>query len=156
MESFSRILFPVDLSASSPKVAPFVSMMVRRFDAELHLVFVARELSHFRGINVPFPVIANLEEALVKGAEGGLEKFRDKYFPSLSNVFVSVLSGDIAEKIVAYACEKEADLIIMGTHGRKGLERIVLGSVAERVVKAAPMPVLVINPHKVKQENKGL
>lgn len=156
MEAFSRILFPVDLSPSSPRLAPYVSLMARRFDAEVHLVFVARELSHFRGINVPFPVIANLEEALQKGAETGLEKFREKYFPGVAQVHVATLSGDIPESLVKYACEKEVDLIIMGTHGRKGLERILLGSVAERVVKSAPMPVMVINPHKVKVEPNPL
>lgn len=156
VEAFKKIMFPVDLSPASPRLAPYVALMARRFDAELHLVFVARELSHFRGINVPFPVIANLEEALAKGAETGLEKFRDKHFPGPAKVSVAVLSGDISESLVGYACENHVDLIIMGTHGRKGLERILLGSVAERVLKAAPMPVMVINPHKAGRESKDL
>ena len=51
------------------------------------------------------------------------------------------------DSIVAYAKEKEADLIIIGTHGRKGIEKIMLGSVAERVIKHAPCPTLIYNPH---------
>lgn len=148
MNTFSKILFPVDLSPSSPRVVPVVKLMARRFDAELHMVFVAREFSHFRGMNVPFPTIANLEEALIAGAQAGLEKFRDKHFPDFAKVHLAVLSGDIPESLAAYARENEVDLIIMGTHGRKGIERVLMGSVAERLLKIASMPVLLINPHK--------
>jgi len=51
--------------------------------------------------------------------------------------------------IIDYAQTEKIDLIIMGTHGRKGLDRTFFGSVAENVVKNAPMPVMVINPYKV-------
>ncbi len=60
-----------------------------------------------------------------------------------------VVSGDPAEEIMRYAETEGVDLIVMGTHGRKGLERIIFGSVAEQVVKNAPVPVLVVNPYKL-------
>jgi nucleotide-binding universal stress UspA family protein len=55
--------------------------------------------------------------------------------------------GDAAEEILKYVRSEGIDLIIMGTHGRKGLEKIVFGSVAERVVQKSPVPVLTINPY---------
>jgi nucleotide-binding universal stress UspA family protein len=58
-----------------------------------------------------------------------------------------VFMGDVGEKIVEYANEVEADLIIMGTHGYKGLEKIMFGSVADKVVRAAACPVMTINPY---------
>jgi nucleotide-binding universal stress UspA family protein len=61
-----------------------------------------------------------------------------------------VLRGDIADEIVKTAAEKNVDLIVMGTHGRKGLEKVLLGSVAERVIKNAPCPVMTVNPYRVK------
>ncbi len=60
-----------------------------------------------------------------------------------------ILIGDAASEIIRYAQEEKIDLIIMGTHGRKGLEKALFGSVAEKVVKNSPVPVLTINPYKV-------
>jgi nucleotide-binding universal stress UspA family protein len=58
-----------------------------------------------------------------------------------------VFMGDVGEKIVEYANEIEADLIVMGTHGYKGLEKIMFGSVADKVVRSAACPVMTINPY---------
>jgi nucleotide-binding universal stress UspA family protein len=60
-----------------------------------------------------------------------------------------VLSGDPATEIVRHAREEHCDLIVMGTHGRTGLPRLVLGSVAERVARRSPCPVLVVHNHGV-------
>ena len=59
-----------------------------------------------------------------------------------------VVLGDPAEEILNYAQAEGIDLIIIGTHGRKGLERIIFGSVAERVLKKSPVPVLTVNPYR--------
>ena len=58
--------------------------------------------------------------------------------------------GDPVDEIVQIAGAKKSDLIIIGTHGTKGLEKILLGSVAERVLKRADCPVLIMNPFKMK------
>jgi nucleotide-binding universal stress UspA family protein len=56
--------------------------------------------------------------------------------------------GDAAQEVLNYIQSEGIDLVIMGTHGRKGLEHIIFGSVAERVVKHSPVPVLTVNPYK--------
>jgi len=59
---------------------------------------------------------------------------------------VKVVAGDPSEEILRYIQEEGIDLVVMGTHGRKGLDKVIFGSVAERVVKSAPVPVMVVNP----------
>jgi len=66
----------------------------------------------------------------------------------VSSVTGKVLTGDVAEEILTFAAKKKVELIVMGTHGYKGLERIMFGSVADKVVKTACCPVMTINPYR--------
>jgi len=59
-----------------------------------------------------------------------------------------VVAGDASTEIINYIQNHRIDLGIMGTHGRKGMDKIIFGSVAERVLKASPVPVMVVNPYK--------
>ena len=81
-----------------------------------------------------------------KHAEKKLQEFVGEHFRTDSPK-MQVLLGDPAEEILKYAQSEGIDLIIIGTHGRKGLEHIIFGSVAERVVKKSPVPVLTVNPY---------
>jgi nucleotide-binding universal stress UspA family protein len=79
-----------------------------------------------------------------------MEEFLENYFKEYPKCKGRVLVGDIGEEILHYIQSAGIDLVMIGTHGRKGIERIVFGSVADRVVKSSSVPVLTINPHKVK------
>jgi nucleotide-binding universal stress UspA family protein len=147
MEYFKKILFPVDLSEVSPKLVPYVKEMAATFGAEVHLLFVARILQHFTSIYVPHPSVNKFESEVVEGAEKKLQEFVDEQFES-DSCTARVVLGDPAEEILNYAQAEGIDLIIIGTHGRKGLERIIFGSVAERVLKKSPVPVLTVNPYR--------
>jgi len=81
-----------------------------------------------------------------------LEEFAREHFRGHPRCTPRVLLGDIAEEILNYAESEKMDLIIIGTHGRKGLERVYFGSIAERVIKMSPTPVLSINPYRVKAQ----
>ena len=146
MKIFKKILFPVDLSEVSPKIVPYVKDMALWFNAEVHLLFVARILQHFTSIYVPHPSIVNFQGEITRGAEKRLQEFVKEHFENGSCTALVVL-GDPAEEILSYAETEGIDLIIMGTHGRKGIERIFFGSVAERVVKKSQVPVLTVNPY---------
>jgi nucleotide-binding universal stress UspA family protein len=148
MKAFRKILFPVDLSETSPHIGAYVRLMARQFEAEIHLLFVARVFGYFSGIYVPHPSIDTFESEIVDGAGKRLKEFQSEFFGDFQNVITAVVAGDAAEEILAYIDTHGIDLLIMGTHGRKGLEKVLFGSVAERVVKTAPVPVLVINPYK--------
>ncbi len=69
-------------------------------------------------------------------------------------VHASYLAGDPAEQIVRFARKTGFDLLVVGTHGRTGVQRLVLGSVAERIVRQAPCPVLVVRPREVAEEEE--
>jgi nucleotide-binding universal stress UspA family protein len=146
MHHFKKILFPVDLSEASPKIVPYVREMAAKFDAEVHLIFVARILQHFTSIYVPHPSVNSFEAEIVKGAEKKLQEFTEEYFKDVPGK-ARVVLGDAAEETLNYVRSEGIDLIVMGTHGRKGLEHVFFGSVAERVVKKSPVPVLTVNPH---------
>ena len=149
MKQFSKILFPVDISDTSPNIALWVIMMAEKFDTEIHLLFVARELGQYASFSVVPGAIEQFEAKLVKGAETKIEEFAEVHLKGYPNVRTRVALGNPALKILDYISDEEIDLVIMGTHGRKGLDRIFFGSVADRVVKMSPVPVLTINPYRI-------
>ena len=150
MKEINKVLFPVDLSEVSPKVSPWVLTIAKRFNAEIHLLFVARRLEYLSSIYVTQVSIENFEGELVTGAEKGIEEFAQTYLKEYSAYKTKVVLGDAAEEILSYINSERIDLVVIGTHGRKGLERIFFGSVAERVIKQSPVPVLSVNPYGVR------
>ena len=148
MKEFKNILFPVDLSDTNEKVGPYVRAMSDKFDANIHLLFVARIFEYFAGMYVPSASITSMQKSIIDGAEVKLSEFEEQHFSNHRVTKASVLPGDASEEIINYIEPNQIDLIIMGTHGRKGLDKVLFGSVAERVVKTAPVPVMVINPYK--------
>ncbi|MBU2621422.1 MAG: universal stress protein [Proteobacteria bacterium] len=147
---FKKILFPVDLSETSPKIVPFVSSMAEKYDSKLHILFVARAFQYFTSIYVPHPSINKFEDEIAEGARKSLRDFTKKYFKDPESIMTAVVKGDAAEQIINYIEEQGIDLLIMGTHGRKGLDKIIFGSVAEKVSKTTPVPIMLVNPYKVK------
>ncbi|MGQ9669757.1 MAG: universal stress protein [Desulfosoma sp.] len=143
---FEKILFPVDFSPVSEKIVPVVREVAARFQAKVQVLFVARVFEHLGSIYVPHPSITTIQAELAKGARKKLDEFLREHFQDLP-VEGQVVSGDPAEEILKFAATHGMNLIVMGTHGRKGLERIMFGSVAERVVKGARVPVLTVNPY---------
>jgi len=148
MKEFNRILFPVDLSESSAKIVPYVRTVAQKFGSQIHSLFAARVFDHFTSIYVPHPSINKFEKELIEGAEKRLYEFMDENFKEFPQTKTAVMAGDPSEEIIKYIQEHKIDLVIMGTHGRKGMDKILFGSVAERVVKTAPVPVMVVNPYR--------
>ena len=154
MKEFKRILFQVDLSESSAKIVPYVQTVAKKIDAKIHILFVARVFDYFTGIYVPVPSITSMEKDIIDGAERRLDEFVEQYFRDYPDTITSVVSGDAADMIIEYITSNEINLVIMGTHGRKGLDKVIFGSVAGRVVKTAPVPVMVVNPHKTDEDTE--
>ena len=139
-----KILVPVDFSENSKKILDSASDIAGKFGAALSVVFVVQSFDDYSGFFVPHMPVAKFEEEMVQGAEQKMDSFLGGY----AGVEAKVLIGDVGEEVVRYAEEIGIDMIIMGTHGYKGLEKVMFGSVAEKVVKTAPCPVLTINPYK--------
>jgi len=149
MKIFKKILFPVDFSEVSPKIAPWVLTVAKTFDAEIHILFVARRLEYFSSVYLETGAISDFQDGVIKGAEAKMEEFVMLHFKEYPSCKTGVVLGDAGEEILNYVESEEIDLVILGTHGRKGIERIIFGSVADKVVKMSCAPVLSINPYKV-------
>jgi nucleotide-binding universal stress UspA family protein len=139
-----KMLVPVDFSENSKKILEAAGYFSAVCEAELHVVFVVQSFDDYSGFFVPHMPVAKFEEEMLQAAEQKMEKF----LAGQKNIEAKVLVGDVAEEIIRHAEENGMDMIIMGTHGYKGLEKVMFGSVAEKVVRSSPCPVLTINPYK--------
>ena len=148
MKNFKNILFPIDFSECSEKVFPHALDMVKKFDARLHLLFVVTDISYLTTIDVSRDLLMNTMAEVTTAGENRMEAFCEKSLGGLSKYETRVVVGSPAEEIVKYADSEGIDLIVMGTHGRKGLDRTLMGSVADHVIKHANTPVLTINPFR--------
>ena len=148
MVEVKKILFPVDFYESALKILPVVKLMAEKLGAKIELVHVVRGSSDFVGYEMGTAWYSNFEDELIKGGEKAMDKFVEEKFAGL-DVDTTIAVGNVAEEIIKHAEKSGTDMIIIGTHGRKGLEKILFGSVALGVAKGANCPVLTVNPHKV-------
>jgi len=146
MASIKKILCAIDFSDSSAQVAGYAVELGKKLGAELTVLYVAPSLNQYVGFHVPPSSIENFVGGIVEGAEQTMGQFIQDNFAGVT-VSGKVVTGYAAEEILNTAKEENADMIIMGTHGRKGIDRILFGSVAEKVVKSAIQPVLTIRPN---------
>ena len=145
MKDIKKILCAVDLSEHSKEVAEYAVLLAKGLNASVLVVYTAPSLSQYVGFHVPPNTIENFVGEIVSGAEKSMESFVAENFVGVE-AKGQVLIGYAAEEILNRAREEKADLIVMGTHGRKGIDRILFGSVAEKIVKNADMPVLTVRP----------
>jgi len=147
-----RVVTPIDFSDNSRLIADSSIFLASKYGASIYLVFVVQNFEDYSGLFVPQTHVPNLEEELMAGAEERMDEFAEELAGVIAQFGVKeishkVLMGDVGEQIVDYATEVQADMIIMGTHGYKGLEKIMFGSVADKVVRSALCPVTTINPY---------
>ena len=149
MKEFKTILFPVSLTKISPGVAPYAASLARRYDADIHLLHVARAMDGYVDAYISQPsetdilrIASDFEKELAAGAEKRLEEFGKTYFGDFSSVVTAVRTGTHYKKILEYVETEGIDLIVMGT-GR-GVLSAVFGSVADKVAKLASCPVMLI------------
>ena len=146
MKQVKKILFPIDFASNYDTVVPWVSTLADKFDATVYVLFVAQDLSHFATFYVPHGNIEDFQKQAIDSARkrmaAAVEEFSKK-FPKLET---RVELGSPAEKILAFVQKEKVDMIIMGAQGRAGLERVIFGSVANKVVKSASCPVLTVHP----------
>ena len=151
MPTFKKILFPIDLSEVSAEIIPYVTTMARTFQSDLHILFVARIFKYYDTIYVPPVSIVEFEEKVVAGGKRRLDEFVQEHLKDCCVSVVKVIPGDPAEEIVRYIDAEGIDLVVMSTHGRKGLDRILFGSVANHVVTTSSVPVMTVNPYRKKK-----
>lgn len=143
MVEIANILCPIDFSDNAEFAATWARDLARRFDAQLHVLYVLAPIEPLIG---PEPGVAifpgdELMPELRANAQRRLEQRSAD-----GDAVKAVREGTPFVEIVQYAGQNDVDLIVMGTHGRSGLSHLLLGSVAEKVVRKAPCPVLTVRP----------
>ena len=141
-----QILAPTDFSELSKQGLKSALELAQAFGAKLLLLHVVEPPPYpIEGI-VPSQLGANLLDDLERQASNELAQVLPEAQASKVEVTRRVIVGIPYRKIVDVAEEEKADLIVMTTHGRTGLGHLVMGSVAEKIVRTAPCPVLTIRP----------
>ncbi len=143
------VVCAVDFSEPSDYALRYALKLCRVFQARLNLLHVVEvpflpsySMADVPDLNLP---IEQLEESARERMEELLSECRDEY----QQVEGDVVAGSPFVEIINYARQLKADLIVMGTHGRSGLKHLLIGSVAEKVVRKAPCPVLTAkHPHQ--------
>ncbi len=138
------ILFPTDFSEGSSQALQYAVDMSQKYGAKLYLIHVIYDIAKASGWYVPHVSVDQMYKDIVEGAKKELEKFGIEELSNLKNLERSVVMGVPHEEIINFVKKNKIDLIIMGTHGRKGIDRILFGSTASQVVRFAPCPVLTV------------
>jgi len=143
---FNQIICPVDFSESSVRALAYAAALARWYDAHLTVLHV---VPTFESMQVRGDILEPIRVVTPMPRERVLEEMsRSLNLAALSPRASSVAdTGDPQVTIIDQAFSKKADLIVMGTHGRRGFKRLVLGSVTEAVLRDAPCPVLTVPPH---------
>jgi nucleotide-binding universal stress UspA family protein len=143
-EKRERILVPVDFSEHSKAALSHAKGVAAVYGARLDVLHVIEETVHPAFYGTGMTDIVELRPDIVVKAKAAMEKlFNDTPGPEVKVEYHAVI-GRAHQEIVQYATLEEKDLIIIATHGLSGLERMLLGSVAEKVVRRAPCPVLTV------------
>ena len=148
MKHFKHIVATTDLSPESFSAVQYAAHLAEGQGAKLSIIHVVHSISLAYTDFVPPVDMTNIEQAIEEAAREKLEAWVKRHVKRRAGVTLELRTGVVDEAICRYAKENDASLIVIATHGRKGLTHVVLGSVAERVVRNAPCPVLVIKPPK--------
>jgi nucleotide-binding universal stress UspA family protein len=150
--NIKNILFPTDFSTYNGPALEYASRLAADSGARLHVVYVHDTRDLGTAIGEASYVYAEKWEEQRLDAEKRLKEVVPT-LPTANCVHQSLLGTPDAE-IVAYATDHAIDLIVMASHGRSGLTRLLMGSVAEGVMRKAPCPVLVVKQPQAKPTNK--
>jgi nucleotide-binding universal stress UspA family protein len=149
------ILLPTDFSGCANYALPYAAAIARATAATIICVHVVEPIVPavgYSGLADPMP-IADISDQLEESAEREMPELADcDDFDGLE-VEELIVHGDPAAEIVRLASEREVDLIVVSSHGRTGLGRIIFGSTAEAVVRHASCPVLVVKPPPQEEES---
>ncbi|MCA8998402.1 MAG: universal stress protein [Planctomycetaceae bacterium] len=147
MIKLKRILVPTDFSDFSKHALRYGCEFARRFSAELHLLNVVENIYPIVAEpGMAMPAAGEYLADLQKSAEQAIEQFPQPDWAEGIPVTRTVQAGTPFLEVIRYAKDMDIDLIVIGTHGRSGLVHVLMGSVAEKVVRKSPCPVLTVRP----------
>ena len=137
---YDDILVPTDGSPAADAAVEHAVTLAERFDSTIHALYVV-DATAFSSLEAGSQVVA---DALEEEGEGAVARIAEAADEAGIPTVERVVSGTAYRSIIDYAEDEDVDLVTMGTHGRRGLDRYLLGSVTERVVRSADAPVLTV------------
>ena len=146
MKEIHTIIVPIDFHQHTDQLAEYAGYIGKQFGARLkftHIIEPPQGIAPYE-----YPSFGAFRAEVSKHVEEEMTQFLNKYRKTYPDCEGKIFQGNIVDSIIKYANDEKADLIIIGTHGRKGFQKMWLGSVADRVIKNAPCPTLTCNPYK--------
>lgn len=138
------ILFPTDFSQGARAAMDYAISLAQDYKAKLILLYVIQDISIAEWYIPSSISAADLVEDMQKSADREMERWASETGAKATSVEKMVVRGVPFVEIIRTAKEKNADLIVIGTHGRTGIDHMLFGSTAEKVVRKAPCPVLTV------------
>ena len=147
---FTKILVPTDFSLGADAALTYARALAEKFGASLQLVHILEDpvTAMLMSVDSYVPNLEEMREAMLREAATHMDSRLTDADRSTLHATGEAFFGFGARSIVTYAADRGIDLIVMGTHGRGALKHLLMGSVAERVVRWAPCPVLTVRAHE--------
>ncbi len=142
--SLKRILVPIDFSEPSKNALKYAARLAEEYKSELILVYVVEPVVYPADLGFGQATIPNIEPDLAKRGKAGLEQLVKDSVSKEITAQTMVRTGRPFVEILTTAKDEHADLIVIATHGHSGVEHLIFGSTAEKVVKRARCPVLMV------------
>jgi len=149
MQNIKQIVVPVDFHQHTEDLAEFAISIASKLGAKLTFIHVAMNIVESGVYPDVYPSsFEAIDKEILGLAQKKMNALVEKSKGACPGCAGQVLRGEAADAIVDYVNALEDALVVMGTHGAKGIEKVLLGSVAERVLKRVSCPILVFNPYK--------
>lgn len=156
MPKYKKILYPTDFSRTAEAAARHALDLAVQNAARVHVLHVMDTRYTGPEYLLGLPDLQEFLDELQEQVRAEMDRLTSRRRFQEARVTTAVVEGTPAHEILRYAVENKVDLIVMGTHGRSGLEHILLGSTAEKVVRQAPCPVLTVrNTEQAPRETGG-
>lgn len=152
METTQQIVVPVDFTKGTEVLVSYAISMAEKLAAVIHYVHVVQDFPGDAMIGSPFA--QDYQDKVTAVSQERMADLVENSQKSCPGSAGQVLFGDPVDHIIEFSRTKNADLIIIGSHGARGLEKMILGRVADRVLKGAHCPVLIMNPFKELQSDQ--
>jgi nucleotide-binding universal stress UspA family protein len=146
MRDIQNIVVPIDFHQHTDRLVDFAIGIANKLEAKITFLYVGARVEYHSEFRPELAERIDTEiQSLAEKKMTALLKEAEIICPTCTGL---VLAGNVADSVVEYAREHNIDLIIIGTHGARGIGKILLGSGAERVLKLAHCPTLIFNPYK--------
>ena len=146
MSDIKKIIFATDFSDNSKYALTFALSFAQKYDALLYILHVIQQPSYPLGMyaEISFDAMDKFSQSISDAVEKEVQTLKEKDLKGYTKYECLIVHGTPFLEILRTAKEKHADLIVVGTHGRTGLDHVLFGSTAEKVVRRAPCPVLSV------------